>query len=186
MIEYEPPRREPIPKRLLVVGSPRSGTHFFAKLLQNFGMRVKHERMGEDGTVNSAWLAMKQKNDTLLHVEGRQHYTFDKILHIVRHPLPTIESLSRELSPVFWEWQYAHSKIAIDDPHDLERVSAFWVFWTDGCQHLCDTHIRLEDIAHLGDVVGKGKQLSRRIEPLELGCMQEEVEKRCEIYGYKL
>ncbi len=155
-------------------------------MLNRFGMRVKHERMGEDGTVNWAWLAMRSKDDPVLLVDGRQHYTFDRIIHLVRHPLVTIESLSRELNPVFWDWQERHSKIAVPDRSDIEKVAAFWVFWTDGCQHLCDQQLRLEDIAHLGEVEGKGKGDKRRLHPEELGCMEEEVTKRAELYGYKM
>jgi hypothetical protein len=96
---------EPIPKRLLVVGSPRSGTMYFTQFLRRFGMRVSHERMGEDGTVNAGWLAPKLEEDPLIVGRGRQHYEFEKIIHLVRNPLACIDSLSREMHDVFWRWQ---------------------------------------------------------------------------------
>lgn len=186
MIEYDPLIQAPIPKRLLVVGSPRSGTRFITNFLNQFGLQVRHERMGEDGTVNGAWLAMRMKDDTLIKVAGRQHYEFDQIIHLVRHPLAVIRSLSLEMSEVWWKWQSVHSKIEIPDPSDLELIAAFWVFWTDGCQHLCDTHIRLEDISHLGDRTGKGVQPEGRLTPDDLGCMALTVAERCKTYGYNL
>jgi hypothetical protein len=185
-IEYDPLIEKPIAKRLLAIGSPRSGTRFLTNLLNKFGLRVRHERMGEDGTVNPAWLAMRMKNDPLIQCTGRQHYEFDQIVHIVRHPLAVIRSLSLEMSEVWWKWQEVHSHLEVSDPSDLEKTAAFWVFWTDGCQHLCDTHIRLEDISHLGDPTGKGVKPEGRIVGSDLGAMEETVAQRCETYGYKL
>jgi hypothetical protein len=183
-IEYEPLQHEPIPKRLLVIGTPRSGTHFFTKLMQGFGMRVQHERMGEDGTVNCAWLAMRMPNDPVIKVTGRQNYDFDRIIHLIRHPLPTIASMSHALHGVFWEWQEIHSNLHIHDTTDLEKLAAFWLFWTDGCKHLCDTAIRLEDIAHLGPPVAESK-IKKQITLTDLGCMGGEVSNRMADYGYK-
>lgn len=185
MIEFDPVVQPPIPKRLLVVGCPRSGTQFFCNLLQIFGMRVNHERMGEDGMVNAAWLAESQVNDKLIRIKGRQHYEFGRILHLIRHPVPCIESMSRELPETWWTWQEAHSNLHIDDPRDLEMMAAFWIFWTDGCQHLCDKHIRLEDVAHIGDRTNKGRHPAKPITLNNLGSCAGEVEKRMETYGYK-
>jgi len=184
MITYDTLSEAPIPKRLLVIGSPRSGTRFITNLLNEFGLRVRHERMGEDGTVNGAWLAMRMKDDPLIQVTGRQHYEFDKIVHLVRHPLATIQSLSNEMSRVWWDWQKIHSRLTIDDPSDLEQIAAFWVFWTDGCQHLCDTHIRLEDICHLGRQTGQGVKPRHKISYDDFGVMKQTVLDRMKIYGY--
>jgi hypothetical protein len=184
-IDYEPLQHSPIAKRLLVIGAPRSGTHFIAAFLQEFGMRVKHERMGEDGTVNFAWLAMRVRNDPIVKVTGRQNYDFDQMMHIVRHPLMCIPSISANLPRHFWDWQEIHSDLHIPDEDDLEMVAAFWIFWTDGCQHLCDKTLRLEDLAHMGKPEGLGVQ--RNKDPITLddcGAMAEEVEKRMKLYGY--
>jgi hypothetical protein len=184
-IKYEHIQHEPIAKRLLVVGAPRSGTHFIADVLQGFGMRVKHERMGEDGTVNCAWLAMRQEGDEIITVTGRQNYDFDKIVQLVRHPLECIPSMSKNLTPMFWKWQAAHSDLHIPDPTDLEMVAAFWIFWTDGCLHLADKTIRLEDISNLGKPVGEN--IGRVKGPIKIedcGGAAEGVMKRMEVYNY--
>ena len=184
--EIAPVLEAPWPKRLLVIGCPRSGTQFITGLLNNFGMRVAHERMAEDGTVNCAWLATKMRGDTLIKTKGRQHYDFDQIVHIVRHPLKCIDSMSRELPPSWWDWQEQHSKLHVD-PRNIEEVAAFWVFWADGCQHLCDQHIRLEDIQHLMPPrnVAKDKSKVMQLGFDDLGVMKDEVLKRCEIFKYK-
>jgi hypothetical protein len=183
-LEYDIPSRV-VAKRLLVIGSPRSGTHFLTTVLNKFGLRVRHERMGEDGTVNCAWLALKRKVDPLIRVTGRQHYEFDQIVHLIRHPYATISSLAVEMHDPFWLWQLPHTKIEVD-PSDMSTIADFWMFWTDGCTKLADTTIRLEDIAHLGEVVSKG------IYPhlaLDASCFSEEINealgRRMERYGYK-
>lgn len=149
-------------KRLLVVGSPRSGTQFFAKMLQNFGMRVNHERMGEDGIVNSAWLIPE---DPSFSDPGRVNYSFDKIIHLVRHPLQVIDSISREgesFGP-FWEIQERHTGLKILDFTDMEAIAEFWLHWTRGCHQMADMYIRLEDVQHLGDKVHEGPNADKRM-----------------------
>jgi len=183
--KYDTPTTPPIPKRLMVVGSPRSGTHFITTLLNLFGMRVSHERMGEDGIVNAAWLAMRKPNDALINPMGRQHYEFDRIIHLVRNPLDTIGSLQCEMTPIWWEWQKFHTNVEITDPSDLEKVAAFWVCWTDGCQRLADASIKLEHIRHLGQPEGVGVAARSEVKIHDLGAMQETVEQRMEFYGYK-
>jgi hypothetical protein len=175
---------EPIPKRLLVVGSPRSGTMYFTQFLRRFGMRVSHERMGEDGTVNAGWLAPKLEEDPLIVGRGRQHYEFEKIIHLVRNPLACIDSLSREMHDVFWRWQRLHSQIEVP-PDDIERIAAFWVFWTDACQHMCDEYVRLEDIAHLGDVENRGIHFPAKLQTDALGSLKNDIEARMLLYGYQ-
>jgi hypothetical protein len=183
--DFDPVKRAPKSKRLLVVGAPRSGTMFICEMLRRWGMRICHERMGEDGIVHSAWLAQRLKDDMVISGTGRQHYEFDRILHLVRHPLRTIESLSHELNPIFWQWQEKHSNIKIEDPEDIEKIAAFWVFWVDGCEMLCDNHVRLEHIGHLGKKVNTATKPSRDLKMDDLGCMAEEVALRMDNYGYK-
>ena len=184
VVKYDALSRAPIPKRLLVVGSPRSGTQFISSLLNRFGLRVRHERMGEDGTVNAAWLAMRQEDDSLIQVTGRQHYEFEQIVHLIRHPIATITSLAAEIHPVFWDWQLRHSLVEVD-PADLDSVAQFWVFWTDGCQKLCDSHVRLEDIAHLGQRRNEGMQTRLEVKTADFSNEIETLlRNRCERYGY--
>jgi hypothetical protein len=89
------------------------------------------------------------------------------------------------MSQVWWSWQEFHSKLKIDTTSDYERFAAFWVFWTDGCQHLCDKTIRLEDIAHLGDQAGKGIHKREEIRLKDLGAMAVTVADRMDLYGYQ-
>ncbi len=174
-------------KRLLVVGSPRSGTKFCASFLQDLGLRVNHERMGEDGTVNGAWLAPRTEGDTFLQPPcGREGYTFDKIIHLVRHPLKTIHSLSVEMHDFypFWEWQEKFSNLKVNDRDDLELVAAFWLFWTDGCARLADSTIRLEDISRGRPALNMGAPRSTLLEWPNLGAMELPVREAAKRYDY--
>jgi hypothetical protein len=186
LVQYDTLTRAPIPKRLLVIGSPRSGTQFITGLLNRFGLRVRHERMGEDGTVNCAWLVYRIKNDPLIQISGRQHYEFDQIVHIVRHPFAVIASLSAEMYGVFWDWQYRHSNIRVN-PKLLSTVANFWMFWSDGCQKLSDSMVRLEDIAHLGERKNAGihEHMKLSLDSFEDEEIREALERRCKRYGYK-
>jgi len=38
--------------RMIVIGAGNSGTHSFAAMLQNLGLDIPHEQMGQDGTVS--------------------------------------------------------------------------------------------------------------------------------------
>jgi hypothetical protein len=181
--KHEPVVGDQIQKRLLVIGCPKSGTKFYAELLESWGFRIRHERMGEDGTVNSGWLMRKLVDDPLLVGKGRQHYEFDRIIHLVRHPLACIDSMRRELSRQFWEWQQIHSGIEVV-PGNLETLAAFWLYWTDGCERGSDLRVRLEDIQHLKPRANAGLEEPYAIKVEDLGSMAAEIESRLILYGY--
>lgn len=140
-------------KKVLVIGSPKSGTTYMAWLLRELGLRVEHERMGEDGTVNAAWLVAKIENDPLFKEEkGRQHFMFDRVIHLVRHPLATIASL-RAMPPwPFLRWQYIWTGIMFKEPEipPAWMLAKLWIWWTDRCESTADTTIRLCDIMDIG------------------------------------
>jgi hypothetical protein len=180
----QPVEGEPIQKRLLVIGSPRSGTGYFTRVLNAWGMRVCHERMGEDGIVNCTWLMRRFDDDPLMIGKGRQHYQFEKIIHLVRNPLKCIDSLNRDLSRQFWDWQILHSGIEVV-PGCMETYAAFWLYWTDGCERGSDERVRLEDIQHLGQRRNQGMSQPRDLKLEHLGSMADEVEHRMMMYGYE-
>ena len=68
-------------KKILVVGHPRTGTGYTAKLLQSWGLDVQHEKMGKDGTSN--WTAATHDNDK-----------WHTIIYCVRNPKETIASVA--------------------------------------------------------------------------------------------
>tara|TARA_R110002020_G_scaffold455_1_gene2306 strand:- start:414 stop:1133 length:720 start_codon:yes stop_codon:yes gene_type:complete len=71
----------PYKTKLLILGSPRSGTYFTTRLLHNLGLDIRHESTDTHGTVSSLHL---------LNTSG-----FTKIVHQIREPLKTISSLHK-------------------------------------------------------------------------------------------
>ncbi len=77
----------------LILGHPRSGTGYMAKLFQANGFDVRHETIGEHGTSN--WqFAVKAKEYQFPSDEfKRQDIDFKNIFHVIRHPLHAINSI---------------------------------------------------------------------------------------------
>jgi hypothetical protein len=169
-----------------VIGSPRSGTKYFANMLKGFGMRVNHERMGEDGIVHAGWLP--PGGNTRFKGYTREKFSFDRIIHLVRHPLLVIDSLSREGPgfPNFWEMQEEHTTLKIDNHTDLETLARFWVEWTAWSARQSDYCVRLEDIQHLGepDNVGRNADKSIKLAWSDVGDSEEMLKKFSERFHY--
>ena len=78
-------------KKILVVGHPRTGTGYTAKLLQSWGLDVQHERMGEDGT--SDW-SLASGDKSLWQDVNFKDYEWDIIIYCVRDPRESIASIA--------------------------------------------------------------------------------------------
>lgn len=175
-------------KRLLVIGSPRSGTKFFANTLKGFGMRVNHERMGEDGIVHSGWVP--PGGNTRFKGYTREKFSFDKIIHLIRHPLLVIDSLSRQGPgfPNFWEMQEEHSGVKLLNNHeDLEAIARFWIYWITASKQQADYQMRLEDIQHLGDPenVGLHKDKAIKLVWSDVGDAEDDLRKCAKRFFYE-
>ena len=77
-------------KKILVVGHPRTGTGYTAKLLQSWGLDVQHERMGKDGT--SDW-SLASGDKSLWQDVNFKDYEWDIIIYCVRDPKESIPSI---------------------------------------------------------------------------------------------
>tara|TARA_R100001377_G_scaffold77321_1_gene54558 strand:- start:776 stop:1492 length:717 start_codon:yes stop_codon:yes gene_type:complete len=67
--------------KILIIGSPRSGTYYTTRLLHNLGLNIRHEGTDQHGTVSS------------LHLLNSSGFT--KVAHQIREPLKTISSLHK-------------------------------------------------------------------------------------------
>lgn len=79
--------------RLIILGHPRSGTGYAAKLAQAYGMDVGHEKLGSQGISSWMWAAKEKKvpwGDG--YVPCPEGYV-DFPIYIWRDPLTTIESV---------------------------------------------------------------------------------------------
>ncbi len=86
----------PIRRRVLVTGHPRAGTGYAAAVCKAAGLDVGHESMGTDGV--SSWMMAPPVWRVPFHREwshrGRNWYTFDQVIEIVREPLAHIASVA--------------------------------------------------------------------------------------------
>ena len=77
-------------KKILVVGHPRTGTGYTAKLLQSWGLDVQHEKMGKDGT--SDW-SLASGDISLWQDVNFKDYEWDIIIYCIRDPKESIPSI---------------------------------------------------------------------------------------------
>jgi hypothetical protein len=82
----------------LILGHPRSGTGYMAKLFQANGHDVRHEEMGGAGTSNWQFAVKAEKYPFEVDEYRRQDVSFKSVCHVVRHPLHAINSIA------FTEW----------------------------------------------------------------------------------
>jgi len=84
-------------KRILVIGHPRTGTGYTAKLLQSWGLDVQHERMGKDGI--SHWGMAVGGDNPVIFSNFIDNITFndikwETIIYCVRDPKTSIPSIA--------------------------------------------------------------------------------------------
>jgi hypothetical protein len=75
---------------ILGIGHPRTGTGYTSKLLQSWGLDVRHEKMGDHGTVD--W-SLSYKDHSIWQNIKFDDYNWEHIIYSVRNPKETINSL---------------------------------------------------------------------------------------------
>jgi len=126
----------------LITGCGRSGTVYMSKVLNRAGLRVGHERAGEDGAVSPIWV-VGGKHYPRYHQQG-QRPEFDLVLHQVRHPLQAIASLTTTM-PSSWKWLAKHVPICLED-HVVQLAAEFWLYWNLLAQGASEYMYRIEDL----------------------------------------
>ena len=80
-------------KKILVVGHPRTGTGYTAKLLQSWGLDVQHEEMGKDGI--SSWMCAVKETESVPYGNVKfSDHEWHTIIYCVRDPRETIASVA--------------------------------------------------------------------------------------------
>lgn len=114
--------------KLLVVGCGRSGTTYFATFLRAMGVRVRHERLGADGSVG--W------NAVFTFLPEAFHHRW----LLVRHPLDVIASVASYPG-------CATKQKCLEFPADPTlRALEYWVRWNTLCDSVAEHVVRVEDI----------------------------------------
>lgn len=102
-----------------VVGCPRSGLGYTAKVLRHLGYRVGHERMGEDGIAD--W-----------HQMPADVGPGDMVIHVVRDPRPVTASLRTMLNASLRDIRKATGMQLDREPNtgeSLRRRLKYWQLW---------------------------------------------------------
>lgn len=80
-------------KEILILGHPRSGTGYMAKLFQANGYDIGHEVMGKDGTSNWQFAVCADAYPFNTDNIKRDDVEFSRIYHVIRNPLAAINSI---------------------------------------------------------------------------------------------
>lgn len=150
--------------KLLVTGTGRCGTHWFAECLRRAGVPATHEYAftpSQDGT-QRAWSAeVSWPATAYLPVDGAE------VVHLVRHPLATIASLAARDTFRGGSWGTWAARvcplIGSGETH-LERSALHWVGWNQMIEPHADYFLRVEevvpdDIAQMARVINPNARL---------------------------
>ena len=162
-------------KRLLITGCGRSGTLYATKLWQSIGLDIRHERpvppngvMGADGVASWFMAADDPKPPS---GPSSLDYTFDVIIHQVRHPLNVISSMAQFIfqhgrrAPGYIERHVPDTKLSPDEKNHFDfkqqlilKASRYWYHWNLMAEEKAGKIVRIEDLneelPNLCDLVG--------------------------------
>lgn len=183
--------------KFLVTGTGRCGTQFVSQYLQKKGLDVRHESMGQDGV--AAWeLTIRRP----LYVKAPDGLPmFDRVLHLVRHPLKVIASL-QSFKPRSWKYICRNSPCMQKDPL-LLRCMKHYHYWNLMGESLANRTMRVEDFSMktVGDFFefdGPEPEIPRNVhsrsesfEPVSWAKLRETdegltdlIRRQCARYGY--
>lgn len=143
---------------LLIVGCARSGTAYTAKVLNELGLQIGHEKMGRDGII--FWhltpkIARSEKYS--------KHNQFEHIFHQVRDPLKVISSVYVTEDRNSWSFITKYlPQIKVQDSH-LVKCAKYWYYWNLEAEKIAEWTYRLEEIDDHWEEFEKhiGKKLKR-------------------------
>jgi len=130
-------------KRIIIIGTGRSGTAYTSMLLKQCGIDVGHERMGKDG-VSSWYLTTKFEAFDGLDWEDLESDPY-LIGQQIRDPLKTIPSLMtfNKQSQSFIRRSGAHN---VKPKNRLHDAMLHWYYWNRLAFDRADYHWTLEDL----------------------------------------
>jgi len=150
------------PKLLLIVGCGRSGTEYMADLLSRSKIRVRHERIGPEGTVS--W-PMTVNSLSPWGPENKD--TFTHCFHQVRNPLHVITSWYVNLPNLQNdEWKFVRQhmpEINEDDPL-IVQCAKYWYYWNLMSEFISEWTYKIEDFDNIVDEFEArlGRQVDRQ------------------------
>lgn len=136
--EFERHFKKKLVRDILVVGHPQCGSKYMSQLLQEMGLDVGHESMGDQGI--SSWMfAVYDENNPWAHNKyalSRYYTDFDFLIHYVRDPRTAIPSIMGENkdNPASFDFRQKHIKQAFDNDlslyeTELEKAIVSFLKW---------------------------------------------------------
>ncbi len=130
---------------LLITGCGRSGTSYMTKFLKKSGVRVEHEKPGEDGCVSwpmsvnyySPW-GPNAGNIEFIHV-----------FHQVRNPLHVITSFYTNLPSLDRdEWEFIRKHVPEISREDslLLHCAKYWYYWNLKAEKISHMRYQIENL----------------------------------------
>lgn len=172
-------RTKPEPKRLLVLGSGRSGTMFTAKALRTIGINVLHEKVGEHGTVShyfvvdSDWYPMApwQESQGKKHVgERRSDFDFEHTVHIIRDPRKAIPSMTKIFGSITWQFYVDNGLIPDIRKNAMLRAMHYWLAHNEASEAQADLTFNLENYGKawpaMMEVLGENAPYPQHLKPM--------------------
>jgi hypothetical protein len=108
-------------KKFLILGHPRSGTGFMAKLFGHFGFEIGHEQMRKDGI--SSWMFTVEDYqvfpDTGLN---RKDFSFDYVIMNIRHPLHIVSSTYYTENKFIKSVDFRKKHLSLEGLNDVEMA----------------------------------------------------------------
>lgn len=132
--------------KTLMVSCPRSGTLYMSHLWDLHHERVIHENDPEKAGYVS-WTLVATEGETLMGStwkEVSKLYPNHEIVHLVRHPLKCISSMTTIGERWIWDWISKNSDVVPTDSK-LRNCMSFWYHWNLKCEAMADRRIRIED-----------------------------------------
>lgn len=162
-------------RRLLITGCGRSGTLYAAKLWLSLGLDIRHERpippngvMGADGCASWFMAADDPKPPSGPSILD---YTFDVVIHQVRHPLKVIASMAQLIlqhgrhAPGYIDRHVSDIELSLEEQNHLDfkqqlilKASRYWYHWNLMAEAKANKTVRVEnlkeELSDLCDLVG--------------------------------
>lgn len=144
-------RGKKINRPLLVVGHPRCGTGYCAKLLQSAGLHILHEDVGKDGltcwtfaTKNANWLNGLRGT---LRGKSRADFNFKYIIHNVRNPRSAMPSIAFTENTNKNSWNFRKRFVKVTEgASKLQQAVESYLGWNKMIEEIGpDLVIRVED-----------------------------------------
>jgi len=148
-------------RKLLVVGSGRSGTLYTSKVFQKLGFDLGHEKDGEYGICSMYFLAPKVgqystgRTREIGDGSSREDFQFERIIHQVRDPLKTIESLASTFTLKVRLWTHDYLQVQLPGtsgklqaaPRDRQEwAMRYWLRAQELAEDLAERTVRVEDL----------------------------------------